>query len=38
MMIKIYDENFIPTKDDFHVSEVDERVVIRKLNQVDPDL
>ncbi len=35
MMIKIYDENFIPTKDDFHVSEVDERVVIRKPNQVE---
>jgi hypothetical protein len=30
MMTKFNDENIIPTKDDFHVSEVDERVVIRK--------
>ncbi|GEM_PF-3045143 len=30
MMIKFNDEKLIPTKDDFHVSEVDERVVIRK--------
>ena len=30
MMFKFNDENIIPTKDDFHVSEVDERVVIRK--------
>jgi hypothetical protein len=29
-MIKFNDENIIPTKDDFHVSEIDERVVIRK--------
>jgi hypothetical protein len=29
-MTKFNDENIIPTKDDFHVSEVDERVVIRK--------
>lgn len=35
MMIKIYDENFIPTKEDFHVSEDDERVVIKKPIQVE---
>lgn len=34
-MIEITDENFIPTKDDFHISEVDERVVIRKPSKVE---